>query len=99
MKSIIQKEKECFVCGSPYVEEHHVFYGSANRKLSERYGLKVYLCADHHRGASGVHFNPRLDDRLKGIAEMRFQEEYPYDFRRLFYGDGIEVIDEQYRES
>ena len=99
MKSIIQKDKECYICRSPYVEEHHVFYGSANRSLSERYGLKIYLCPRHHRGSAGVHFNPKLDRELKEVAEKKFREKYPYDFRRLFYGDGIEVIDEQYRES
>lgn len=97
MKSILQEERECWVCRSPYVEEHHVFYGTANRTLSEEYGLKVYLCHEHHTGKSGVHFNPRLDAKLKGIAEKRFHEEYPYNFRRLFYGDGIEEIDEQFR--
>ena len=97
MKSIIQEEKRCWVCRNPHVEEHHIFYGSANRALSEKYGLKVYLCPYHHRGNCGVHFNPKLDDMLKGVAEQRFCEEYPYNFRRLFYGDGVEEIDEQYR--
>ena len=97
MKSIIQEEKECYICHSPYVEEHHIFYGTANRQLSEKYGLKVYLCPLHHRGETGVHFNPKLNDRLRGIAEQRFREEYPWDFNRLFYGDGKEELDEQYR--
>jgi len=97
MKSIIQKEKQCYICGSPYVEEHHIFYGTANRKLSEKYGLKVWLCYSHHRGNTGVHFNPKLDDKLKGIAEEKFYQIYPYNFKRLFYGDGIEVLDEQFR--
>ena len=97
MKSILQDKRVCWVCRNPYVEEHHVFYGTANRALSERYGLKVYLCPAHHRGAYGVHFNPLLDKKLKGIAEERFCEEYPYNFQRLFYGDGIEEIDEQFR--
>ena len=97
MKSIITDKEYCWVCGNPEVEIHHIFYGTANRKLSEKYGLTVPLCYLHHRGNTGVHFNPKLDDKLKGIAEMRFRDEYPYDFRRLFYGDGIEVIDEQYR--
>ena len=94
MKSILQEERECWVCRYPYVEEHHVFYGTANRALSEKYGLKVYLCHEHHTGNSGVHFNPQLDKQLKEAAEEKFKETYPYDFRRLFYGDGIEVIDE-----
>lgn len=94
MRSIIQDEKECYVCRSPYVEDHHVFYGTANRKLSEKYGLKVWLCAEHHRGRSGAHQNKTLDTRLKEVAEERFKEMYPYNFRRLFYGDGIEERDE-----
>lgn len=32
------------------LEEHHIFEGTANRNLSEKYGLKVYLCQKHHRG-------------------------------------------------
>ena len=94
MKSIIQDEKECWVCKSPYVEEHHIFYGTANRELSERYGLKAYLCAEHHRGKTGVHFNKQLDNKLKGIAQKSFKERYPYNFQRLFYGDGIEEKNE-----
>jgi len=87
----------CIVCRSPYVEEHHVFYGTANRMLSEKYGLKVWLCHEHHRGATGAHFNKQLDERLKDLARRKFEETYPYDFRRLFFGDGIEAIDEQRR--
>lgn len=94
MKSIIQDNKECFICRSPNVEDHHIFYGTGNRQLSEQYGLKVWLCYEHHRGNHGVHFNKALDDRLKATAEKRFYEVYPYDFKRLFYGDGIEVIHE-----
>ncbi len=78
MESILQnKEDGCLLCGNPYVEEHHVVYGTANRKLSTRYGLLVYLCAEHHRGAHGVHHNAALDLRLKQMAQSRFQEVYP----------------------
>lgn len=91
MKSIIQDEKNCFLCGSPYAEEHHVFYGTANRKLSEQYGLKVWLCPTHHRHSKfGVHFNKKLDEELKAIAEKRFKETYKLNFERLFRGDGLE---------
>lgn len=94
MESIIQARRECYVCHSPYVEDHHIFFGTANRRLSEKYGLKVWLCAEHHRGMTGVHHNRILDEKLKNLAEQKFREAYPYNFRRLFYGDGIEVNDE-----
>ena len=46
MKSILQTEKKCYICGCMgYVEEHHVFHGTANRKKSERHGLKVWFRA------------------------------------------------------
>lgn len=69
-KSIIQKKKECIICNSLNVEEHHVFFGTANRKLSEKYGLKVYLCAEHHRGTRGVHGKDgkMVDSYLKQIS-------------------------------
>ena len=42
MKSIIQKEKRCFFCGSVRnLEKHHIFGGTKNRKWSEKYGLTV----------------------------------------------------------
>lgn len=75
MKSILQKDKRCYVCGlySP-VEEHHIFFGSANRKISEKQGFKVYLCQEHHRGRLGVHgkLGHSLDLRLKMDAEKKF---------------------------
>jgi hypothetical protein len=56
MNSILQDKKECFRChNADQLEIHHIFFGNANRKLSERDGLKVYLCAKHHRGVYGVH--------------------------------------------
>lgn len=85
MKSIIQIERQCFVCGSPYVEEHHVIHGVANRKLSEKYGLKVWLCPLHHRDSKyGVHFDKEFDEELKKFAQTKFEETYDMDFREVF---------------
>jgi hypothetical protein len=92
MKSILQSEKECYVCAnrliaidydkcSRYVnlEEHHIFFGTANRSLSEKYGLKVYLCQWMHRGDVGVHNNKILDNLLKMIAQKNFEEHYKFE--------------------
>ena len=78
MKSIIQKSKECFVCRTVYgLHDHHIFYGTSNRKLSEEYGLKVWLCcADHNFSNSGVHFNKELDIKLKQLAQRKFEETH-----------------------
>ena len=80
MKSIIQGEKKCFITGQAYwLECHHIFFGRANRKLSEKYGLKVWLTRELHRGTKGVHSNRELDLKLKRIAQEKFEETYTFD--------------------
>ena len=77
-KSIIQSERECFFCGKlTGLEEHHVFGGVANRKISERYGLKVFCCDYHHRDPkNGVQYNPEMNLKLKQEAQRAFQNIY-----------------------
>lgn len=75
MKSILQTNKECYVCGTTYnLHDHHIFFGTSNRKHSERYGLKVWLCAYHHNMSNeGVHFNKPLDMKLKTMAQEYYE--------------------------
>lgn len=76
-KSIIQEEKRCFFCGRVTdLERHHIFYGTANRKLSDADGLTVWLCQEHHRGKSGVHQNHDRDLILKQYAEELYLIRY-----------------------
>lgn len=84
MKTIIQHEKQCLVCGSWNIEDHHIFFGVAKRKLSEKYGLKVWLCPTHHRGTQGVHGREghKLDMELKQLGQKSF--EYHYGTRNEF---------------
>ena len=76
MESIIQKEKCCYVCRTTYdLHDHHIFYGTSNRKQSEKHGLKVWLCGrDHNMSNNGVHFNKELDTELKQLAQRKFEE-------------------------
>lgn len=82
MKSIIQENKECFLCRYLYdsenifnLQDHHIFFGTANRRLSEEYGLKVWLCIYHHiEGLGAVHKNRDYDIILKKIAQKKFEE-------------------------
>lgn len=87
MRSIVQFERECLVCKSTNnLHKHHIFFGSANRKLSEQYGCWCYLCARHHNMSNeGVHFNKPLDNLLKKHAQKIFTEVYPdLDFVKIF---------------
>ena len=61
------------------LQEHHAIYGTANRKLSERYGLKVYLCLQHHTaGPMAVHNNAGLQRQLQKDAQEAFEKRYSH---------------------
>ena len=71
----MQIDKEhCYLCGrnanADYygLDEHHIFFGTANRRLSEKYGLKVYLCHDRCH-LNGVHKSAEMDKNLKAEAQ------------------------------
>ena len=74
----MQKEKECYVCKTTIgLHSHHILFGSANRKHSERLGLKIWLCGRHHNMSSeGVHFNKTLDLDLKRLAQEYYEANY-----------------------
>ncbi len=77
VKSILQRGEACYVCGTTLnLQLHHIFYGTANRKLSDADGCVVYLCLNHHTGAQGVHFNRKLDLTLKAKAQIQWQTHY-----------------------
>lgn len=76
MKSVLQGTKECFICHSCCcLEDHHIFFGTSNRKQSERKGLKVWLCQNHHRnGPDAAHRNREIDLQLKQMAQAYYEQ-------------------------
>lgn len=78
MKSIIQKEKECFICGSTLnLEEHHIYFGNGLREKSERHGFKCFLCQYHHRDSKGgVHGNRQIDLMLKRVCQKEYEKTH-----------------------
>lgn len=80
-KSILQQgDPQCFICGTTLdLERHHVFGGVANRPLSEKYGLTVWLCAYHHRGTEGVHSSYEANRNLKRLAQTAFEALHSHD--------------------
>lgn len=89
-----RQDGTCYLCAMleqdyrhhSYLEEHHIFGGNPGRKLSESYGLKVYLCLSHHReGPEAVHNNHDNMRLLQQEGQQAFQVVYPdKDFRRIF---------------
>lgn len=101
------KDGRCYLCMKydnnfsthEVLQEHHVIYGTANRKLSEKYGLKVYLCVAHHL-ASGckdaVHRSKATKEYLCKEAQKCFEEKYPnLSFLEIF---GINYLEDADRE-
>ena len=88
MDSIIQNDRtRCYLCDScRWLEEHHVFGGYANRKHSEKYGLKVYLCHYcHNEPPDGVHYDKKKMDKLRETGQRYFEMYYPEeDFKKIF---------------
>lgn len=79
MKSVIRDNRKgiCYICSRiSQTEEHHIF-GAANRKLSEKYGLKVYLCPYCHRdNKNGAHGNKEIADHLHRIGQAAFERDH-----------------------
>lgn len=85
MNSVIQTEKMCYLCGCRIptgfydgLEDHHIFFGIGNRRKSEKYGLKVWLCGEtcHRNGKKAVHRNRETDLYLKRIGQEAFEATY-----------------------
>ena len=95
-KSILQKDKEYFLCTRMQdLEQHHIF-GGPNRKNSEEYGLKVYLCHDHHiYGPEAVHNNAWIRHELQRTAQRLFEKQHSHkEFMEIFgrnYLDPVEI--------
>lgn len=73
-KSLYSEERVCWLCGSPYVECHHVLGGVGRRPISDREGCWVYLCHEHHQGLSGVHYNADFRNWLRADCQRRWME-------------------------
>ena len=77
MKSIVQDEKQCYLCGKVVgLERHHIFAGTANRPISERQGFWCYLCHECHTGTEGAQFDKLKNLRLKQDCQFAFERTH-----------------------
>ena len=85
----------CYRCGKTCKTERHHIFGGPNRKLSEKYGLTVYLChACHNEPPHGAHYSKETAAWLHGIGQTAFEvnmwkdgstwEEARAEFIRIF---------------
>lgn len=72
--------KKCFICGrngnGDPLERHHIF-GGANRPLSEKYGLTVWLCGErcHRLGKFSAHQNGGVAEYLHRYGQKKAMQE------------------------
>lgn len=72
-KSIISCQWRCFICHSKEnLELHHCIFGSY-RKLADKDGLFVALCADCHRA---LHDRGLFERELKATAQRAYMEDH-----------------------
>lgn len=83
MKSILQDDKCCRVCGNPIVDLHHVRLGNCHRKTAEKHGLVVWLCRKHH---IYLHNHPMEKEKLQREAQKRFEELHSHkEYMKIFH--------------
>ena len=69
----------CELCGyGGELALHHVFFGTANRKLSDKWGMTAWLCPNcHQNGQKAVHKCRETDLILKRRYQAKFEREHP----------------------
>lgn len=77
-ESILTKKKDiCYICGRPATEIHHIYFGTALRKISDKNGFIVPLCRDCHTGGKhAVHRDRRTDLMLKAECQTLYESFY-----------------------
>jgi len=86
-------DHRCFLCGrngnGDPLERHHIFGGTANRQLSEKYGLTVWLCGDrcHRNGPGSVHRSAETAQFIYEYGQKKWMNETggsAEEFRAIF---------------
>lgn len=94
-------DKKCFICGrngrGDRLERHHQhIFGGANRKLSEKYGLVVWLCGErcHRTGKYSSHQNADVADYLHRYGQKKAMREQGWDKQMFILIFGKNYLDE-----
>lgn len=76
MKSIVTEyTQNCIFCGTPTTDTHHLVFGSGHRKLSDKDGLVVPVCRDHHTtGRYRIHDNPTSETLSKIVGQLAYEK-------------------------
>ena len=94
-QSIISNKKECFRCHTiSNLHKHHIFFGTANRKKSDKDGCWIWLCGIHHNlSNAGIHFDKEYDLKIKKLTEEKWLEYYDEDVKSFINRYGRNYLD------
>lgn len=65
----------CVVCGSPYVQKHHILCGN-KRKAADARGYIIPLCPEHHIGGNGIHRNRGMQLFWIELAQQHYEKHF-----------------------
>lgn len=82
--SIMQDEKECYLTGvQAGLDKHHIYHGTANRKISEQWGCWCWLKHSIHMDLHDR--DKELDRFLQKECQKAFEAKYSHKkFMELF---------------
>lgn len=80
---IIEGQPYCQLCGSPYIELHHVYEGR-NRKNSTKYSMIVPLCKTHHIWVHKTNYKGFKQEYQKRFEETHTREDFIKIFGRSY---------------
>lgn len=95
-RSVLETEPGvCYICGRWCQTHKHHLFGGPNRKHSEREGLYVYLCPEHHNMSNhSVHMDVKMNRWLQQEGQEAYENIYSHEqFMRIFgrnYKEGNE---------
>ena len=101
---MIGKDNECYLCGrTTPLHLHHIFFGTANRKKSDKYGLTCKLCLYcHTEGKNAVHRNAETNIYLRKMGQRYAMIELDWDiekFRKEIGRNYLEEMELEYIED
>lgn len=78
-KSIMQTEKECFVSRrTDNLHKHHIFFGTANREVSEQNGFWIWLTGELHNQDSkkDIHSTPAFNLKIRQLCQAKYEKTH-----------------------
>jgi hypothetical protein len=81
MKSIVTEYVNyCIFCGKPAECEHHLLFGTSDRKLAESDGIKVPSCNNCHnlavKATDRIHGNVMAEKLSKMLGQAIWESRY-----------------------